>query len=188
MSPAAGIRRYVTSLVPALLALGEPLEIVALGGADARNLPVGMTHVPEPRHPPTNLGWTMVGLPRAARRASVDLIHAPAYTAPWWTSRPVVVTIHDVVYERHPEWYPYRRDPLRRAFYRRSALSAAHILTVSHFSASEISAAYGIRPDRITVAPLGVDQHFSAARSRGIAESPPHPYVLHVGICTCAVT
>ncbi len=39
-------------------------------------------HVPESWHPPTNLGWAAVGLPRAARRAAVDLIHAPAYTAP----------------------------------------------------------------------------------------------------------
>ncbi len=32
-SPAAGVRRYVTGLVRALLSLGEPLEIVALGGS-----------------------------------------------------------------------------------------------------------------------------------------------------------
>jgi glycosyltransferase involved in cell wall biosynthesis len=123
----------------------------------------------------------MVGLPRAAQRASVDLIHAPAYTAPWWSRRPVVVTIHDVVYELHPEWYPYRRDPLRRAFYRRSALSAAHILTVSHFSATEITAAYGIPPERITVAPLGVDAHFGVSRTPEAPVSSPRPYVLHVG-------
>ena len=181
MSPAAGIRRYAASLVPALLALGEPLEIVALGSPDPRCLPAGVIHVPPPRHPPTNLGWTLVGLPLAAQRAGVDLIHAPAYTAPWWTTRPVVVTIHDVVYERHPEWYPYRRDPLRRAFYRHSAQSAAHVLTVSRFSAAEITAAYGIQPDRITVAPLGVDPHFTPLPPHVPADHPPQPYLLHVG-------
>ena len=31
-SPAPGIRRYVRGLTGALLALGEPLEIVVLGG------------------------------------------------------------------------------------------------------------------------------------------------------------
>src|SRR6188768_855115 len=129
-SPAAGVRRYVHQLVPALLALGEPLELVALGG-DPQAVPSDLTHVPEPPHPPTNLGWTLVGLPTAASRAGVHLIHAPAYTAPFLTRTPVVVTIHDVSYERRPEWYPYRRDWLRRAFYRRSAKAAVQVLTDS---------------------------------------------------------
>ncbi len=181
-SPAAGVRRYVGSLVPALLALGEPLEIVALGGRPEL-IPAGVAHQAEPRHPPTNAGWILAGLPRAARRARVDVIHAPAYTAPWWAPAPVVLSIHDVSYARHPEWYPYLRDPIRRMFYRRSAFAAAHILTMSAFSATEITAAYGIAPDRITVAHLGVDPRFSpspndpAPADHGISR----PYVLHVG-------
>jgi hypothetical protein len=31
-SPAAGIRRYATELVGAMVSLGEPIELVALGG------------------------------------------------------------------------------------------------------------------------------------------------------------
>lgn len=183
-SPAAGVRRYIKGLTRALLALGEPLELVALGGADSSVLPPGVGHVSEPPHPPTNLGWTLVGLPRAARRAGVDVVHAPAYTAPFWSPVPVVLTIHDVSYERHPEWYPYKRDWARRAFYRRSAHVASEILTVSRFSASEIAAAYGISPERVTVTPLGVDGAFVATDSRRRAELPPGvvpPYLLHVG-------
>lgn len=183
-SPAAGIRRYVAGLTRALLSLGEPLELVALGGRDSSAIPSGVGHVAEPPHPPTNLGWTLVGLPRAARRAGVDIIHAPAYTAPWWSHAPVVVTVHDVSYELHPEWYPYRRDWLRRAFYRRSAQGASHILTVSRFSAGEISAAYGIAPERITVTPLGVDEAFAPSDSEAVIELPASvtpPYLLHVG-------
>jgi glycosyltransferase involved in cell wall biosynthesis len=146
-------------------------------------VPPGVDYVAEPAHPPTNLGWALVGLPTAARRANVDLIHAPAYTAPFLSRTPVVVTIHDVSYARHPEWYPYRRDWLRRAFYRRSARSAAHILTDSSFSAQEIAAAYGIAPERITVAPLGV-----AGFAPGDPDAPVDlpagvttPFLLHVG-------
>jgi glycosyltransferase involved in cell wall biosynthesis len=182
-SPSAGVRRYVHSLVPALLALPDPPEIVHLDGISL----------------PTNLGWALTGLPLAARRAGVDVIHAPAYTGPLVSSIPVVLTIHDVSYERHPEWYPYRRDRFRRAFYRRSARAAAHILTDSEFSADEIVAAYGIDRARITVAPLGVTSTFAPApsahqpsHSRTLAPSlsppPPRPlapsppgFVLHVG-------
>ena len=143
-SPAAGVRRYVSELVPALLSSDASLELVALGGSP-ESIPAGRAACSEPWHPPTNLGWAAVGLPRAARRAAVDLIHAPAYTAPLHAAVPTVLTIHDVSYERHPEWYPYRRDWLRRAFYRRSARAAAHILTDSEFSRGEIAAAYGHR-------------------------------------------
>jgi alpha-1,3-rhamnosyl/mannosyltransferase len=171
-------------LTGALLRLGEPLEIVALGGVDPAVFPPGLGHVAEPPHPPTNLGWTLVGLPRAAARAAVDVVHAPAYTAPFWCPAPVVLTIHDVSYERHPEWYPYRRDWARRAFYRRSAGVAAHILTVSRFSAGEIAAAYGVAPERLTVTPLGVDTGFSpegASGAAGTVADVPRPYLLHVG-------
>ena len=106
-------------------------------------------------------------------------MHAPAYTAPVGIRTPVVVTIHDVSYERHPEWYPYRRDRLRRAFYRASARSAARVMTDSAFSAAEIHAAYGIAPDRIAVVPLGVVPRF--ADGAPVASDVAAPFVLHVG-------
>ena len=156
---------------------------MALGVADSSALPPGVGHVSEPPHPPTNLGWTLVGLPRAASRAQVDVIHAPAYTAPLWSRAPVVLTIHDVSYALHPEWYPYRRDWMRRAFYRSSAHAAAQIVTVSNFSAQEIATAYDIPLDRITIAPLGVDRGFSPGQgeSLDLPAGVATPFVLHVG-------
>lgn len=183
-SPAPGIRRYAAGLVRGLLALGEPIDVVALGGRNSSALPPGTGHVDEPPHPPTNLGWTLVGIPRAARRARVDVVHAPAYTAPFWSPVPTVLTIHDVSYELHPQWYPYRRDWARRAFYRCSAYAAAHILTVSAFSASEIVTAYRIPRERITVAPLGVDDAFEPGGGDppgGLPAGVAAPYLLHVG-------
>ena len=182
-SPAAGIRRYSTELVCALTSLGEPLEVVALGG-DAGAIPPGIERVPESAHPPTNAGWTLIGLPRTAARARVQVLHAPSYTAPFWAGIPVVLTIHDVSYELHPEWYPYRRDRLRRSFYRRSAKTAARVLTVSAFSASEISRAYGIPLECITVTPLGVHSRFGAGDANLPLDLPAHvlePFLLHVG-------
>ncbi|MDA1183478.1 MAG: glycosyltransferase family 1 protein [Acidobacteria bacterium] len=183
-SPAAGVRRYVNGLTRALLALGEPLSVVALGGTNPSVIPEGVGHVAEPPHLPTNLGWTMVGLPQAAWRAGVDVVHAPAYTAPLWSPVPVVLTIHDVSYQRHPQWYPYRRDWVRRAFYRASAHAASRVLTISHFSETEIMAAYGIPAERIAVTPLGVDGGFlpgDVDRPGDPLAGIRQPYLLHVG-------
>jgi glycosyltransferase involved in cell wall biosynthesis len=182
-SPAAGVRRYVAGLTAGLLSLGEHLSVVALGGA-RDSIPAGVDYQTESLHPPTNLGWMLVGLPRAAARAGVDIIHAPAYTAPFWSPVPVVLTIHDVSYQRHPEWFPYRRDRFRRAFYRRSAHSAVSILTDSAFSASEITAAYGIPASRMAVVPLAVDPSFAAAHPGAAHDLPADvqmPFLLHVG-------
>ena len=181
-SPAAGVRRYVSALVPALKAADPGLELVALGG-DRDAVPADVAYVNEPWHLPSNLGWSAMGLPRAAARATVDVIHAPAYTAPLWSRAPVVLTIHDVSYERHPEWYPYQRDALRRMFYRRSARTAARVLTDSEFSAGEIAAAYQIPRKRITVAPLGVSDQFAPSDRPGetLPAGVTSPFLLHVG-------
>jgi len=183
MSPAAGVRRYAGELLEALLATGTGMRLTVLGG-DRALVPDGAGYVAEPAHPPTNLGWALVGLPRAAREADVDVLHAPAYTAPLWGTPPVVLTIHDVSYARRPEWYPYRLDLARRAFYRRSARRAAIVLTDSSFSAAEITAAYDIPSDRIIVAPLSVGARFSPGAPGEACELPQEissPFVLHVG-------
>ena len=170
-------------LVPALLALEDAPDVVALGGpADA--VPAQIQRVAERPHPPTNAGWTLVGLPRAAADAGVDVLHAPAYTAPFWSPVPVVLTIHDISYERNPEWYPYRRDWMRRAFYRWSARAADHVLTDSWFSASEIAEMYGLPADRMTVALLGVSADFTpadAALPGALPTEVTTPFLLHVG-------
>lgn len=183
-SPAPGIRRYVEGLVPALLELDEAPDVVALGG-QAEAVPKFLTRIAERPHPPTNAGWTLVGLPVAAVEAKLDVLHAPAYTAPFWSPAPVVLTIHDVSYERNPAWYPYRRDWLRRAFYRRSALAADQVIACSKFSASEIADTYKLPAECVTVVPLGVAPAFgSPAPERRAVELPTAvatPFLLHVG-------
>ncbi len=183
-SPAGGIRRYTAELFGAIGRLDAGIDLVAIGVPRDTAPPRGVSSVPGSFHVPTNLGWTTTGLALAARRSRLDLYHAPAYTAPPWGVRPLVVTIHDVSYARHPEWYPYRRDCLRRAFYRRSALAADLVITDSEFSRREIRAAYGLDDDRIATVPLGVGAPFGPARPDTTTSVPGgtrRPYVLHVG-------
>jgi len=180
-SPAAGMRRYARELFGALAAIDPALEIVAVGAPAELAVPGGVKRADARASLPTNLGWMLTGLPYAARRAGLDLFHAPSYTAPVGGPRPLVLTIHDVSYERHPEWYPYKRDPLRRAFYRHSARTADRIITDSQFSKSEIVAAYGIRPDMIDVVPLAVAAAFSDGPAMPLSSDFPRRYVLHVG-------
>ena len=180
-SPAAGVRRYAWELFGALAAADRTICPVAVGAPAELALPPGVARADAGRTLPTNAGWMLTGLPHAARRAHLDLFHAPAYTAPVHGPRPLVVTIHDVSYARHPEWYPYKRDAVRRAFYRFSAASADRVVTDSAFSRREIAAAYGLSLDRIAVVPLAAASAFCAGPSLALPATMPSRFVLHVG-------
>jgi alpha-1,3-rhamnosyl/mannosyltransferase len=180
-SPAAGARRYVRELFGALAVLDGSFHVVSVGTPRGTAVPMGVEATPMPATIPTNVGWMLSGLPRAARRAHLDLFHAPSYTAPLGGPRPLVLTIHDVSYERHPEWYPYKRDPVRRAFYRHSARSADRIITDSAFSKDEIVAAYGLEPETIAVVPLAAAAIFAPGPRLPLPAGWPSRFVLHVG-------
>ena len=50
----------------------------------------------------------------ALRRDRPDVFFAPAYTAPLAAGVPVVVTMHDISFVAHPEWFPPRSRLRRR--------------------------------------------------------------------------
>jgi len=172
-STAPGVRRYTRKLVEVVPIVDPSIKLVAV------DVEPGIL-----QRGASNLGRMLVDLPLAARRRRLDLFHAPAYITPLWGVHPLVVTIHDVSYARHPEWYPYRRDTLRRLFYRRSARVADLVITDSGFSRREIIEAYAIDADRILTIALGVGAPFVSGRDRArniIPEGVAAPFVLHVG-------
>ena len=174
------MRRYARELFGAL-SLVDGFTVVAVGAPAAADVPARVGRTSAGASLPTNAGWMLSGLPRAARRAHLDLFHAPSYTAPVGGPRPLVLTIHDVSYARHPEWYPYRRDPFRRALYRHSARSADRIVTDSEFSKQEIMAAYGIAREAIEVVPLAAAAVFQPGPRLPLPARFAGPMVLHVG-------
>jgi glycosyltransferase involved in cell wall biosynthesis len=95
-------------------------------------------------------------LPRLQRKLGLDLLHSQ-YIIPLPSLSKTVVTIHDVLFESHPEFFqPFFR--LRsRLLMRLAAFQSEHVFTVSQFSKGEIERRYGMRPEQITVTPNGVD-------------------------------
>ena len=180
-SPAGGVRRYAGELLDELVRVSPSDTIVIFGASAQSQRPHAVQSRPVRQMFPTNLGWSLIDLPRAIRHERLDVFHAPAYTAPLRGTVPLVLTIHDVSYERHPEWYPYRRDAIRRWFYRRSARAANVIVTDSDFSRREIAAAYDLGPNHIRVVPLGVGSPFLTTTPPRPPADTKQPYVLHVG-------
>src|SRR5205085_9361403 len=80
------------------------------------------------------LWWEQQQLPRVARRDHLDAFFAPGYTAPLLLRCPLVVTIHDVSFSTHPEWFTWREGLRRLTMSLRAAAAAAAVITVSEFS------------------------------------------------------
>jgi len=119
--------------------------------------------------------WEQARLPAAARRDSLDVFFAPAYTAPLMLGVPLAVTIHDLSFVAHPEWFRRREGMRRRMLTRAAARRARAVLTVSEFSRREIVDRFRVPEARVHVIP-----HGAAARpvqQPGTSE----PMVLFVG-------
>jgi glycosyltransferase involved in cell wall biosynthesis len=121
--------------------------------------------------------WEQTHLRRALPTDDPDVFFAPAYTAPLGVQVPLAVTIHDISFIAHPEWFRAGEGLRRRWLTRRAASSAAVIFTDSHFSRLEIERRLQIDPGRIRVIPPGTTPPLTAS-ARGAAREP---IVLFVG-------
>ena len=107
-------------------------------------------------NPYARLGWDLGRLTRADKP---DLIHVQ-YTAPLLGRVPVVVTVHDVSFLEHPEYFTAVRRSQLRYTVAQTVRRAARVLTVSEFSRDAILRAYDISPLKVTVIPNAANPDF----------------------------
>jgi glycosyltransferase involved in cell wall biosynthesis len=100
--------------------------------------------------------WEQMTLPRAVAGARADVLFSPGYTAPLTVTAPLVLTIHDVSYFAHPEWFSFREGTRRRLLTAWSARRARKVITISHFSKTEIERYIGVK--HVKAIPLGIDR------------------------------
>lgn len=112
------------------------------------------------RHSTTWLQWS------AARWLTGydGVFHCPFYALPFRQPVPMVVTLHDLTFETHPEWFPRGRAQVFRVQARHAARTARRVITVSEHVRGEINARYGVPPERIVVASPAVDPVFAPDR------------------------
>lgn len=126
--------------------------------------------------------WEQVTLPMALRRDRPDVLFAPAYTAPVLTGVPVALTIHDLSFAAHPEWFPRRSGLRRRALASLAARRARVVITDAEFSKGEVIRLLGVPAGKVRVIPLGLTgPRAEPHRSLGEGEPPLGTTVLFVG-------
>ena len=178
--PPGGIGRTVRGALPHLVA---SLDSVALL-TDARlpppeGVPAG-AEVYALRAPlPTGTAWLQLAAPRRlAGAAEGTVFHCPFYGLPFRLPVPGVVSLYDLTFLDHPEWF--RALPRRafRAQARHAARTAGAVITGSETVAALVAERLGVDRSRIVVAPPAVDDVFRRARP---GTPGPRPYVVALG-------
>lgn len=127
-------------------------------------------------------------IPRAVARAGADLLHEPHYVLPPLVRCRSVVTIHDCIHLRFPEYLPNRTAFVyAHTMMRLAARKADRVLTVSDASKRDILHYTGVAPEKVVVIPNGLDARFAAAPDADAIDRVrqrfqlDHPFVLYVG-------
>ncbi|MBM3728935.1 MAG: glycosyltransferase family 4 protein [Acidobacteria bacterium] len=149
---------YVRNLLSRFPGLDRKAQFIAYTCAQSASewIPEPVEVHPVSRNPFLRLGWD---LPRLVNRQRPDLLHVQ-YTAPLFSRVPIVVTVHDVSFLHHPEYFPAPRVRQLAYTVERTVRRAAAILTPSDFSRRSIALAYGIPQDNIAVVHNGVSPTF----------------------------
>ncbi len=134
----------------------------------------------------TGTWWEQTTLRKAVNADRPDIFFAPAYTAPIGVRAPLAVTIHDISFVAHPQWFRPRERWRRRFITARTAAAASVVLTDSDFSRSELETRLGIAHERIRVIPPGVASLGTRGSGFGTQQSgfgtrDSEPLVLFVG-------
>ncbi len=154
-----GIRTYVANIARELIAQGDPADEVVLLGCAEGDVELGVHRASVSyRRWVSPLRGMRIALEVPVRELTLglDVLHSQ-YIIPPVSLRPQVVTIHDILFERYPEWFAPRFVRRSRLLYRMSARRATVVVTDSEFSRRELVEHYGVAASRVRIVPLGCD-------------------------------
>lgn len=189
----AGLKRYAESLVGALRPLlGGRLRLFQNSLGRRGPLP-GWEHWPTAGVPWGYKPWRLaVGLGQILRwpmdrlLPDAELFHATEHLLPPLAHIPTVLTVHDLIFERFPQYHL----PLNYAYLRFTmplyCRRATAIIAVSEATKADLIAYYGLDAAKITVIPEAAAEHFAPPSPQQVAEArrryglPPR-YLLAVG-------
>ncbi|MDM8527929.1 glycosyltransferase [Anaerolineales bacterium HSG24] len=85
-------------------------------------------------------------------QCSLDLIHYPGTTIDQLDlTIPYVVTMHDIQYEYHPQFFDHHEPKRRQKSYLLTADKAKQIITISHYTQKTIHNRYHVPLEKIKV-------------------------------------
>ena len=172
--PRSGTGRYIYNLLDALGRLDSSSEYHILSTCQLPERPQVPVSMRWEVMPPGGLAarlaameklfWEQRAFPRAAHALTADIMHIPYFAPPRRTyGIPSIVTIHDVISQRLPEYRASLRLRAYTQFVARAAARAAAVIAVSNHGKQDIADTLGIPPERIYVTYEAPDPRFTPA-------------------------
>lgn len=110
----------------------------------------------------TRIFWEQAVLPLHLVKEELDVLHCPAYVAPFRAQVPVLLTLHDLFVFSHPQYCRF----LNRLHYRFampvSIQHATRIHCTSHWTRQSLFSSFPKNSEKARVIPPGVDDIFQA--------------------------
>jgi len=116
-----------------------------------------------------------ISFPVILAKDKIDVFHCQ-YIGPPFMSTPYVVTIHDIIHETNPEFFPKKLRTAMSLTYPFCARRAAKVLTVSEYSKKEIARIYKIPANKITVTYDAVTDDFRPVEDTSEIERVKNKY------------
>lgn len=183
ISTQGGPRTYVLGLIDALLRIDTTNDYVVF-----YNDPIHMGRFPLARevvlpgkNPLARLWREHVLLPFACLRERVDLLHCPKSAVPYFSKCPVVVTIHDLIPLKHPEWEAF---PARIYWHLHIPIAVRRsdfIITISDHARKEICDEYSLPAEKISVVMNGFDSTMLEPRIKSLGDEILNKYGISRG-------
>lgn len=187
-----GIGRYVSNLARAMaveLQAGEELALLVDGSRPSPwPLPPPQAQVRQiiTAVSPFNLSqqWQ---IPRLLRQHGAAAYHSPFYLMPYRPRLPTILTVHDLIPQLFPAYFPAWKRLLSELTTRLALRSADHLIVDSNATRQDVLERYAIRPAHITAVPLAPDPRFTPQPGAEIERiraqyQLPASYVLYLGI------
>jgi glycosyltransferase involved in cell wall biosynthesis len=150
-----GTEIYVRSILPALQEARLDLELVVFTNrenhdsfSDFDRIAIDVAATSRPKR----IVAEQRLLPRASKKAGIDLLYSPGYTGPLRSPCPQVVTIHDTQFIDYPDDFGVVSRFAQKVIVGIGARRAAAITTVSEFSKRRIADAFSADAEKIFVA------------------------------------
>jgi len=187
-----GIGRYVSNLARALVPQLNPDEALILLVDRSRpspwSLPAALNQVKvvETAVSPFSLSQQWV-IPKLLKQHQVQVYHSPYYLMPYFSGLPTAVTIHDLIPQLFPEYFPAKTRLLSNWLKRLALRRAVVILTVSQATRQDLLKKYEIPPAKVKAVPHAADGRFRPQSQIEINRvlhkyTLPDAYLFYLGI------
>lgn len=158
-----GSKTYLLGLYGCLIPIATHIDFYfAAYNTDKLKKEFGLSHtnVHYVKYSSNNKFYRLIfDIPKIIKSYKIDYAHYQ-YISPFFKTTKEIVTIHDILFNDFPQYFPLSYRLKNNFLFKKSAKRADLLLTVSEYSKQKIAQHYNIGLEKILITPNGVNKTF----------------------------